>query len=439
MSGIKRYFLGNSAFSLSCALVIGFCAYLTRRLTSNGLPGNDYAFFYSSFSLISIMIAVCSMGIPNASFFRIPDARNRGRGDTAHGFYAWCLRWVFLVGVFLTVIGLPAVLLAGGSMKKYGIDSRNIFRLLLLLPLPLSLFAATTLLLNGLKEFVASNLLQLWNTTTILVGIWLFQAKYGLAAVIAVYAVGAWCAGLGGVWWAKRKHGFTVLHPIAAADRKHLMKAGGWLLLSSTGYYFFAELGNVMLSYLGTPEETLKFNIALPLALMIRPLYALSEIFAPLSNQLYRDNDIKTLRKSLWRMAGMTLAMMVCAGVAFAFFGRWILTLFFGEEFAYAAPCTLILVEGALLWNAARFYADMLNSMRREKTAALFAACAAAISVLLYYLFCPLHGADGTAWAALISSVIWLLSVLMSLLFVLKHPGAGNRPGQNDNELTGPS
>lgn len=421
MNSGKRYFFGNTAFSISCALVIGFCAYLSRRLTSNGLPGDEYAFFYSTYSLISIMIACASLGIPNASFFRIPDARNSGQDDEARGVFAWCVRWVFLVGVFLTAVGLPAVLLAGDSMARYGIDSRRIFWLLLLLPLPFSLFTATTMLLNGLKEFVASNLLQLWNTVTILAGIWLFQAKCGLSAVIAVYAVGAWCAGLGGIWWAGHKHGFTVLHPIAPEGRLRLVKAGGWLLLSCTGYYFFAELGNVMLSYLGTPEETLKFNIALPIALMIRPLYAISEVFAPLSNRFFQDGDTRALRRSVWSMLGVTAVMMIGAGAVFGFLGKWIVTLLFDEAFADAAPCTLILIEGALIWNAARFYADMLNSMRRERFAALIAAGLAALSVALYWIFCSHMGADGAAWAALIASVVWLVAVLASVLFVLRH------------------
>lgn len=430
MNSDKRYFFGNTAFSISCALVIGFCAYLSRRLTSNGLPGDEYAFFYSTFSLVSIMIAFTCLGIPNASFFRIPDARNGGQDDEARGVFAWCVRWVLLVGVFLTAVGLPVVLLAGGSMARYGIDSRRIFPLLLLLPLPFSLFTATTLLLNGLKEFVASNLLSLWNTVTILAGIWLFQAQWGLSAVIVVYAVGAWCAGLGAIWWAWRKHHFTIFHRLAPEGRRRLVKAGGWLLLSCIGYYFFAELGNVMLSYLGTPEETLKFNIALPIALMIRPLYAISEVFAPLSNQLFQDSDTRALRRSVWSMLGVTALMMIGAGVVFGFWGGWIVTLLFGAEFADAAPCTLILIEGALIWNAARFYADILNSMRRERFAALIAAGLGVLSVALYWIFCSSRGADGAAWAALIASAVWLLAVLVSVLSVLNRDRAAKAPGR---------
>ena len=428
MNGIRRYFFGNAAFSLFCSLVIGVCAYLTRRLTSNGLPGDEYAFFFSTFSLISMMVAFSSLGIPNASFFFIPDARNRGQDDEARGYYAWCMRWVTLVGVFLTVVGLPAVLLAGDSMERYGIDSPRVFWLLLLLPLPLSVFTASTMLLNGMKEFIASNLLMMWNTLTILIGIWLFQARFGMDAVIVVYVAGAWFAGLGGIWWARHKHGCTVLHPIAQERRRRLVKAGGWLLLSCTGYYYFAELGNVMLSYLGTPEETLIFNIALPIALMIRPLYAISEVFAPFSNQLFHDGDTRALRRSVWSMLGVTALMMLGAGVVFGFLGRWIVSLLFGEEFADAAPCTLILIEGALLWNAARFYADMLNSMRRERFAALIAAGLAALSVALYWVFCSRLGADGTAWAALIASAVWLVAVLISVLFVLGMDAARKKP-----------
>ena len=419
MNSDKKYYFGNSAFSLSCALVIGVCAYLTRRLTSNGLPGDEYAFFFSTFSLISMMVAFASLGIPNAAFFCIPDARNRGRDDEACSFYAWCIRWCFAVGVFLSVVVLPVVLLAGNSMERYGIKSDSIFRLLLLLPFPLCIFTATTMLLNGMKEFVASNLLQLLNTLTILCGIWLFQSRFGLSAVILVYAAGSLLAGAGAILWARRKYDYSCLHPIAAPERTRLVKTGGWLLLSCAGYYYFTDLGNVMLSYLGTPEETELFNIALPVALMIRPLYALSEVFAPLSNRLYQEKEIRTLLKSLWSMIGLTLVMMLGAGVVFAFLGKWILTLLFGEQFTGATPCTLILIEGAFLWNAARFCSDMLNSMHRERLAAIIVACDAVISVLLYYLFCPLHGADGTAWAALIASAVWLLAVLITVLFVL--------------------
>lgn len=430
MSSGKRYFFGNTAFSMTCAFVMGFCAYLTRRLTSSGLPGNDYAFFYSTFSLVSIMTALFSLGIPNASFFRIPDARNRGQEDTAHGIYGWCIRWGFFVGVFLTIVVLPAVLLAGDSMERYGIESKRIFWLLLLLPLPFSISMATAMVLNGMKEFIASNLFQLSNAVTILAGVWLFQAEYGLSAVIILYACGAWSICLGCVWWAKRKHGFSFMHPISPETRRQLVKAGGWLLLSCIGYYFFAELGNVMLSYLGTPEETLIFNIALPVALMIRPLYAISEVFAPFSNQLYQNGDTRALRRSIWSMLGVTALMMAGTGVVFAFLGRWILSLLFGEEFADAAPCTLILIEGALIWNAARFYADMLNSMRRERFAALIAACLGILSIVLYWIFCSRMGAEGTAWAALIASAAWLLAALTSVLFVLNRDAAAKKARQ---------
>ena len=419
MSSIRDKFFGNAAFSLFCALVMGVCAYLVRRITANGLPGNEYAFFYSTFSLIGMMVAFSSLGIPNAAFFFIPDFRNRGDAESARGVYAWCLRLVFAVGIFLTVIGLPVVLVAGRSLERYGITSSGIFGLLLLLPLPICVSVAMTMLLNGMKEFVAANLLLLWNTLSIFAGVVMFR-RYGLAAVIVIYAFGAFTSAVAGVLWSIKRHGYGFWHPLAPALRGELVKAGGWLLLSCTGYYYFSELGNVLLSFLGTPEETLKFNIALPVALMIRPLYSVSGVFAPFSNQLFQERKFQVLRRSARSMLGITLLMMIGAGAVFAFFGRMILTLLFGERFASVAPCTLILIEGALLWNAARFYADMLNSMRRERSAALIAGASALTSVVLYFLFCPRWGADGAAWAALTASSVWMLATLATVLTVLR-------------------
>jgi len=427
MNGIRGKFFGNAAFSLFCALVMGVCAYLVRRITANGLPGNEYAFFYSTFSLIGMMVAFSSLGIPNAAFFFIPDFRNRGEEEKARGVYAWCLRMVFAVGVFLTVVGLPVVLVVGRGMERYGIASSDIFRLLLLLPLPICVSVAMTMLLNGMKEFVAANLLLLWNTLSIFAGVLLFR-RHGLPAVIAVYAFGAFTSAVAGVLWSIKRHGYGFWHPLAPEVRRDLVKAGGWLLLSCTGYYYFSELGNVLLSFLGTPEETLKFNIALPVALMIRPLYSVSGVFAPFSNQLFQERKFQILRRSVRSMLGITLLMMLGAGAVFAFFGKMILTLLFGGRFAPVAPCTLILIEGALLWNAARFYADMLNSMRRERQAALIAGASALISVVLYFVFCPRWGADGTAWAALTASAVWMLATLTSVLTVLRREEMASAP-----------
>ena len=428
MSGIRGKFFGNAAFSLFCALAIGVCAYLVRRITANTLPGNEYAFFYPTFSLIGMMVAFASAGIPNAAFFFIPDFRNRGEEDKARGVYAWCLRMVFVVGVLLTVVGLPTALLIGRNLERYGIASPWIFRLLLLLPLPICVSVAMTMLLNGMKAFVAANLLLLWNTLSIFAGVLLFRGRYGLAAVIAVYAFGAFSSAVAGVIWCMKRRGYGFWHPLAPEVRSDLVKAGGWLLLSCTGYYYFSELGNVLLSFIGTPEETLKFNIALPIALMIRPLYAVSGVFAPFSNQLYQEREYRTLRRSVWSMFLVTALMMVAAAAVFIFFGKLILTLLFGARFAYAAPCTLILVEGALLWNAARFYADMLNSMRRERRAALIAGASALISVVLYFALYPGWGADGMAWAALIASAVWMLATLATVLAVLRRAESETLP-----------
>ena len=420
MSNIRGKFFGNAAFSLFCALTIGVCAYLVRRITANGLEKNEYAFFYSTFSLVGMMVAFASAGIPNAAFFFIPDFRNRGEEEKARGVYAWCLRVVFVIGVLLMVVGLPAALLIGRNLERYGITSPWIFRLLLLLPLPICVSVAMTMLLNGMKAFVAANLLLLWNTLSIFAGVLLFRGRYGLAAVIAVYAFGAFTSAVVGVLWCIWKRGYGFWHPLAPKDRNDLVKAGGWLLLSCTGYYYFSELGNVLLSFLGSPDETLKFNIALPIALMIRPLYAVSGVFAPFSNQLFQERKIQVLRRSVWSMFLVTASMMAVAALIFIFFGGFILTLLFGARFAYAAHCTLILVEGALLWNAARFYADMLNSMRREKSAALIAGASALTSIVLYFSLYPRWGADGMAWAALIASAVWMLATLSSVLAVLK-------------------
>ena len=60
-----------------------------------------------------------------------------------------------------------------------------------LLPLPVSMSAAMILIINGLKRFVLSNLLLLWNVVVILVGVLLFQRRYGLYAVAVSYAIGA--------------------------------------------------------------------------------------------------------------------------------------------------------------------------------------------------------------------------------------------------------
>lgn len=417
--GIKREFFGNAAFSLFCALIIGIFAYLVRRTTANGLPGNEYAFFYSIFSLINIAIPIVSLGISNATFFALPDFRNQGMEEEARGAYAFCLRWVLVTGGALALVVFPLLLRLGNNIERYGIEDRNIFFFLLLIPLPLYISATMIHILNGLKLFFLSNSLLILNIASVLAGVFLFQKQYGLRALSVSYAAAALCVSGIGIWVCRKKYGYSITHPVSAAVRNRLLKTGIWLFLSGTGYYCFTELGNVILYYVGTPEDTMKFNIAMPVAVIIRSLSVVSRIFAPYSNELSHRHEYRSLRYVVLSVLAITLVMAACAWPFFSTFGKTLLVLLFGQRFVSASSSMLLLIICVFFWNAAYFFNDMLNSMHHEHISAVLSLASAILGGILYFVFSLKYGAEGAALGALITSVVWMVFSFFMILFLI--------------------
>ena len=420
MSLFRHQFCSNALYALVCSALTGFFAYLVRRLTANGLSGNEYAFFYSIFSLISISIAVVSFGIPNAAFFCLPDYLNQGLKEEAREVYSFCLRWFLATGLLLSAAVFPVILIAGNNIGRYEIQDKQIFYFLLLLPLPLYLSNTIIQILNGLKQFFLSNLLLVLNFALVLVGVFLFQKPYGLRAVTVAYPVAAVCIASIGLIVCHKRFGYSISRRVSSPIVRRMLKTGWWLFLSDMGYYFFMELGNVILSYVGTPEETVKFNIAMPVAVIVRSLAVVSGVFAPYSNELFHRREYRTLRRIVWIVLAVTLIMIICVSPLFLLFGEPLIAIFFGDRFVSASSCLLFLIIAVFFWNAARFFTDMLNSMRHEHVSAFLSLGVALLAGILYFALCPSRGADGAALGALIASCVWMVSLTGLMLFFLR-------------------
>lgn len=406
-TNLKKIFLRGSIFSLSGAMLLGLFGYLNRRLAVTLLPEFEYAFFYSMFSLISIANVICMMGVINSAFFLIPDYRNQGLDREAQGVYAWVIRHSIIATITVTLLGALVIPFGGAFFAKYQVSMDSVW-LLLLLPLPLALSLACTRMLTGMKAFFISNLFQSINVLIIFIALYLGLKYYALKTVIIAYALGAWITALGSIWWMWKYYRYSPFHTVTPQVRKRVHHMGIWLLIVGFGYESISDLGILLLAYLSTPQEVAIYNIALPIALIVRSLAVLSGVFSPFANELFRKGDYKIINRALHLTLLVTGCFMLMTFGVFFWYGELIIKLLFGSQYISAAGCTIILTEGVLLWNGAKFYSDIIASMQRERICAGITIAVTVLASILYTCLGRRYGAIGAAWTVVYVCGFWM-------------------------------
>ena len=110
MGLIPAQFLKGAFFSFVAALLTGICGYLTRRFMANGCTTDEYAFFYSVFSLLSLCIVFIRLGMSDVVLFELPRLLASGKYDQTGMVYSFIRRFQLIssaVAYFLLIIAIP--------------------------------------------------------------------------------------------------------------------------------------------------------------------------------------------------------------------------------------------------------------------------------------------------------------------------------------------
>lgn len=416
---LKKSFLSGSAISLSGGILLGLFGYLNRRLCATVLTETEYAFFYTIFSYITVTNMVFMLGVANGSFFLIPDCCNQGASDKARGVFSWGLRYITMAMIGVTLLGWGVIFLGTDFFEKYQVSGITPW-LVLLIPLPLALQVYCSKIMLAMKGFFWSNLFQVANVVIILISLCLFLESYRVNTVIIAYAIAGYVSAAGLLWVITSKFHYPLFKSIPSNTRRRLHTMGIWLMITGFGYECISDLGTLSLSIVSTPQQVALYNIAFPIAMIVRSIAVVSGVFAPFSNELFRQNKIAAIERILNLSLLFTVGSIIILIPVFYFGGELIIMFLFGSKFIHATTATMVLTQGVMLWNGANFYSDILASIQHEKNSSFITIFVTLLSIILYFILGKYYGALGAAFTVVIICALWFAANFICLKTLLR-------------------
>ena len=411
MSLISAVFLRGSAFSASAAIAVGIFGYLTRRILANHLPGNDYAFFYSVFALINLLVIPIQAGTADVLLFEVPGILEAGKRRCAGTFYRFIVKFQSvnaLCGMILFLLCFPL-------LRKYYFDypvSALDFGIFTLLIWGIALENTTLFTLNTLKKFGLMSGLRTVKAGLFFLGACLCLAGNNLTWIILVCtAATTVCTGFGD---RAARHSGMLPGTFAAPGKvkKNIIGSGLIFMLLAVGGTVMQDLGTMVLAFFSPARDVVLFNIALPISMIVQSLLTVLNVFNPLIAECCARNDRARLKKLFTLLFILTAAAMAAAAPVLYFGGEFLITLLFSEKFVAAKWCTFFLVEAALLSIPVRALFNLFNTANRKQVSLRTLIPFGIAALLLFPLLTIRYGASGTGLAVLLTTAVWLVAYL---------------------------
>lgn len=177
--------------------------------------------------------------------------------------------------------------------------------------------------------------------------------------------------------------------------------------------YLALFLSNAQVGYFAQAARLINLMM-LPIEPFIWPTYA--EITRTIAQQHWQAT-----RKLIKQVSTIAGAWTLLAGGGLASLGWWLIPLIYGEQFAPAYPCLLILLIGYGVANIANWNRPLLLALGHPNYPLIVATVTGAIEIVCIFVFVP---SGGYLVGAAIFSAYLTISVLINVargLFLLKH------------------
>lgn len=405
---------GVAAFKvLSLPLTLLAAVVLARGLGPEG---------YGKFSFLVALITVLAIPLGPALMLlatrEIAALTSAAEFDRIHSFVAWASRRVWL-GSLMTIV------LAGGyaaSVAEWHTDDRCTLFLVVLVALPfLGLNQVRAGVLTGLRRVVLAQLPELFIRPVILLVLAVMFAAMGglspLTALVAFVSAGV-IASLVGALLIR-----SVLPQARSSKYGCASDAGDWhrawgpftfLVFAST---LNSQLGILFLGWLSTDEEVAAMQVADRGAILVAlSVTVVNLVIGPHIAQAFRQGDRKRLQLLFRQSSRAAFFVALPIAIPLLFFGRQILELVFGAQYAEIATLPLgFLVAGRLVFVVFGTVGMFLAMSGFERDTMYGHAIALVVNAVVAVALIPKWGATGAAIAASLGLIIW--SIVLAVLF----------------------
>ena len=143
---------------------------------------------------------------------------------------------------------------------------------------------------------------------------------------------------------------------------------------------------------------------------------AISNVIFPKVTGMDKDKIMATVGRA-FRLSFLLMCAAVIPGMII---GRFLLGLLFGAQFLEAGDAFYLLSLECILGGGSWILASSFNAMGRPGLVVIRQAVALAITVGLFFVFTPLYGLNGIAFALLLGAVIRIVITIAAMQVVFK-------------------
>jgi O-antigen/teichoic acid export membrane protein len=393
--------IGDGLYSLALRVVGLGSAFLLGVVLARALGAAEFGVYGLVTSVAAVMVQICLLGTPQLAVRELAVHSARQEWGDVRRLMRSFGRAVAVVSVVLFVLSLiAAMILRPGdrSIALYAMTGA-------FLTAALSAVALMAAELRGLGQMVRGQFMDIVGRPTgayLIIGA-LLIASVKLTALDALLVQLGVAIAAALVSWAWLRQAVPAAPPVAAG--------GGWLSAAvplgivDVLSQFDGTYGLILVSWLGSAIELGIYRVAMGAAVLLAmPVTILHIVLAPRVARLFRLGELNELRALLPRVSLMMCMVLAPLLIVLIVFGRPMVTLVFGAEYADSATPLWILgcvqlVSG--FFGMGPILLAMCNS-ERQLTRIYIVAILAGIgtAIPLTYSF----GASGAALAQVVST-----------------------------------
>ena len=397
---------GGSAAALGGVVVIGGCNYLTRRILVGSLSLDHYGFFYGMFSFVVFAVFVARLGTTEATAYLLPRAMAENKECEARSLFSWIGRFTLAATFCLVLAGA----LFSPWIARHLLDyPPGTFYWCLFLPYAVitGIDMFTIGCLNGMREFLVNNLIQSGKAMLLFLAVWLTAGSWGILSPILFYNLLFLISALSGLLHLRRRRGWSLAVPPGPGMAGRVFPVSVWLAMFAFGDTVVTHLSTVCLAVFSSLEEVALYNIAMPVAQIVKSLVALSVVFAPVATEMFVRGQYRDVRRLCLLVTGLELLAFPFLALVLWLFGDQIITLMFGSRFIPARNAMAVITSAMIFWAIAQFNMTALNAMGKQHWSAWITLAGALAAISGFCLFLPRGGALAAAVVSGGACVLW--------------------------------
>jgi O-antigen/teichoic acid export membrane protein len=394
--------------------------YLARIILARNLTVSEYGLFYSLFTFVNFLAVFNMFGMGDGLVKYIPFYKAKGddvgiRNSLLVAF-SIALALALLSGLFMIIFAKP---LANSFFK----DPKAYLLLILFIPIMLfnnirglirSAYQAFQNMLAFSLIYLAENLFILLSlliafsfSTGILAATWAHITLYVLMLLFLIP-----------FFLKKTFNPFKTKGNVTVGDYHRMMRFGLPVMLAGMGGVIMLYIDTLMLTAFRSLEEVGIYNAIVPTVMVI--LFfgkSISAVVQPMISEAHAKAEHEIIRKGLFKLEKITLALLIPGCILAVFLSRFILNLLFGPAYTSGTLAMQILIISMIPLAIYTVHASFFSALGKPGIATKILLIAAVINVVINLFSIPLWGIIGASIASLIA---YTLASIMSWKAVRK-------------------